>query len=131
MSEPTADAASDLRAEQNCALVFVKPAALTAACVAHVRERLKAEHLIILRDREVDGGTIEADGLIDRHYYSASSKALSIQPANIVNVDANAFTEVFGGSWQEAVAAGSVVNAAVALAAQPGLTPAGLEAWSS
>jgi hypothetical protein len=60
---------------RNSAFVFIKPHANTAEVRQLVRASLAAKHVVVVREGELSGETIDKDRLIDQHYYAIASKA--------------------------------------------------------
>jgi hypothetical protein len=58
----------------NSAFVFIKPHANTASTVALVKKTFGARGIRILSEGEITGEKIDADMLIDQHYYAIASK---------------------------------------------------------
>ena len=100
---------------KNSAFVFVKPAANTAATQALVKEVFAAKSISIVSEGEIDAATIDANKLIDQHYYAIASKATLTAPKDLP-VPADKFKAKFGVEWTEALAENVVCNAAEACA---------------
>jgi hypothetical protein len=56
------------------------------------------------------GEQIDADKLIDQHYYAIASKATILKPHQL-NVPVEKFKKQFGLDWQTALDSGKVMNA--------------------
>jgi hypothetical protein len=67
----------------NCAFVFVKPHANTAATQRLVSEMITARGINILTEGELTGEQIDAGMLIDQHYYAIASKATLLKPEQL------------------------------------------------
>jgi len=94
----------------NSAFVFIKPHANTASTVALVKKTFGARGIRILSEGEITGEKIDADMLIDQHYYAIASKATLVKPKDLP-VPADKFKAKFGLDWTTALANGKVFNA--------------------
>jgi len=74
------------------------------------KEALLAKGFTLLEEGTLTGAEIDADKLIDNHYYSIASKATILKPSEL-NVPADKFEGQFGLSWEDALAGGRVFNA--------------------
>ena len=97
MSQPIAEKSS-VPTTLNSAFVFVKPQANTALTQNLVRTKLIDANITILSEKDIDGPTIDANKLIDQHYYAIASKA-TILPASEIPVPADKFEAEFGEAW--------------------------------
>lgn len=95
---------------KNSAFVFVKPHANTEATQKMVREKLLANGIEILTEKDIDGSTIDQKKLIDQHYYAIASKA-TILSADKIPVPEDKFEESFGEKWSEVLKEGRAANA--------------------
>lgn len=94
----------------NSAFVFVKPQANTEATQNLVRAKLIEAGITIISECEVTGEKIDADKLIDQHYYAIASKA-TILPASEIPVPDDKFEETFGEKWTDVLKDGRACNA--------------------
>jgi len=95
---------------KNRAFLFIKPHAATDATVALVAETLAARGVRIVAQGTLDGPTIDANRLIDQHYYSIASKATLQEPKELA-VPPDAFEEFFKVPWAQALKTRRAVNA--------------------
>eukprot|EP00941_MAST-03F_sp_MAST-3F-sp1_P002346 g2346.t1 len=112
------DRVSDLQVQlsgkTNQAFVFIKPhAAASEATKKMVRDHLKANEVRITAEGTLDAATIDAEMLIDSHYGSIASKAMTIDPKDLVvpQKGQDGFEEMMGESWSSALEQGKVLNA--------------------
>jgi ribosomal protein L12E/L44/L45/RPP1/RPP2 len=100
-------------ATKNSAFLFLKPHAANAACAALLEECLTKAGITITGKGELAGPKIEADKLIDNHYYAIANKAALTLPKDLNPPAAKQeeFNTTFGISWPDALAAGNVYNA--------------------
>jgi len=94
----------------NSAFVFVKPHANNAKVQEKVREMLTAAKVEIKSEGDIAGTKIDADKLIDQHYYAIASKATLLDPKDM-SVPADKFEEFFGEKWEDVLSAGKAANA--------------------
>jgi nucleoside diphosphate kinase len=97
----------------NAAFVFVKPHACNDAVVSLVRKTFAEKGIRVTSERKINGAEIDSRSLIDNHYGAIAAKALKIEPADL-NVPAKGkaqFEQMFGLTWDDALAAGRVYNA--------------------
>lgn len=95
---------------QNSAFVFIKPTANNKAVQDKVSATLQAKGCKILQEGDFDGAKIDADMLIDQHYYAIASKATILEPKDIP-VPNEKFQGHFNLSWEDALKSGNVYNA--------------------
>ena len=94
------------------AFLFLKPHAATPAAQALVEGELKERKMTVLGQGVLDGKTIDAKKLVDRHYYSIASKATLLAPLDLpMAAHKGKFKDKFGVEWDAALSAGSVFNA--------------------
>jgi len=108
MSKSTSTVAT--AATPNSAFVFVKPHANTASTQNLVRTKLLDAKITILSEKDISGPTIDADKLIDQHYYAIASKA-TILPASDIPVPTDKFEQEFGEAWDVVLKEGRAANA--------------------
>jgi nucleoside diphosphate kinase len=98
---------------RNTALIFIKPHAVTEEAVPFIEEFLGKGKIILLEKSTMDAEEIRRNEIVDRHYFAIAHTAVHRTPAEYaMTADArNAFEEAFGVSWDDAVAAGRVLNA--------------------
>jgi len=98
---------------KNQAFVFIKPHAVTDAVKALVSERFSKDGFSIVSQGELTGPQIDEGKLIDNHYYSIAAKATLSKPADLNPPAAKqqAFAELNGLTWKEALDQGLVFNA--------------------
>jgi cytidylate kinase len=121
----------------NQAFLFIKPHACIESVgknvVALVEKGLAAAQIKITAKGTLDAQTIDEKMLIDTHYGAIASKAVVLQPNELVVSDkaqAN-FKKNFGISWSEALNKGMVFNA-MGACAKLGLDAKGIEAqWKT
>lgn len=102
--------ASDVSGLLNSAFVFVKPQANTPSTRELVQKKLTDAGIKILSELDIDGESIDKNGLIDQHYYSIASKA-TILPAHQIPVPDDKFESSFGESWKTVVKESRACNA--------------------
>jgi len=95
---------------KNTAFVFIKPHANNAKTQQYVKDALVARGITILEEGDFTGPQIDADKLIDQHYYAIASKATLLKPTELP-VPAEKFESNFGLSWETALAENRVFNA--------------------
>jgi len=95
---------------QNAAFVFIKPHAVTDKVKALAKAGLEKHGIKIVKEGSITAEVIDKQKLIDQHYYSIASKATMLKPAEL-NVPEEKFHDQFGMPWNDAVAAGKVLNA--------------------
>jgi len=120
-----------LSGKTNSAFVFIKPHACKGnpgEVEAVVENGLAKAGIRITGKGEISAETIDEKQLIDNHYGAIASKAVVLKPneLNVPDKGKAAFQEMFGESWQDALAAGNVYNAKDG-AAKLGVDGAGLE----
>lgn len=124
-----------LAGKTNSAFLFIKPHACHGieGKVEEVVEESLRQHGIRVLDKGVMAAeTIDKNMHIDTHYGAIASKAVKLQPSELVVPDKGKaeFEKMFGESWDSAVKAGKVYNAMDG-AKKLGLDAAGLnEKWS-
>ena len=91
------------------AFVFAKPHANTSAVLEMIAEKFAEQGIEVLTEGEIDGPTIDAEKLIDQHYYAIASKA-TITTASQLPVPAAKFAETFGEDWSTVCADGRCFN---------------------
>ncbi|KAL3916518.1 MAG: hypothetical protein SGPRY_006785 [Prymnesium sp.] len=101
----------------NRALVFLKPHAATDACHAFLRAHLSSAGIALLSAGTTHAQEIEQRGLIDAHYGSLASAAMSTEPADLRISPAarEAFVKAYGVEWEDTL--GSIIRNDKALAA--------------
>eukprot|EP00440_Ansanella_granifera_P016125 gb/GFBE01017515.1/.p1 GENE.gb/GFBE01017515.1/~~gb/GFBE01017515.1/.p1 ORF type:complete len:421 (+),score=131.88 gb/GFBE01017515.1/:1-1263(+) len=115
------------------AFVFVKPHACTEETLNLVKEQLSVNGIYVLSEGFIAAEDIDAKGLIDAHYGAIASKAVKQKPAELtVQPEAkDKFAQMFGLSWEDALASGKVFNAMDA-AEVLGVAPDGIGAkWAT
>ena len=113
----------------NSAFVFIKPHANTPAAQKMVSGELKRRGVKIIKEGELSGEQIDADMLIDQHYYAIASKATLLKPETLP-VPKQKFKDSFGLEWEDALNQGLVFNA-IDACKYLGIDGAGLDAiWS-
>jgi nucleoside diphosphate kinase len=123
-----------LSGKTNSAFVFIKPHACKGTpgkVEAAVEEHLKKAGIRITGKGEMPAETIDKNMHIDTHYGAIASKAVKLQPKelNVPDKGKAQFKQMFGESWEDAIAAGKVYNAKDG-AAKLGVDGAGLnEKW--
>jgi len=95
---------------KNCAFVFVKPHAVTTKTLALVSKEFAERGVRVLAEGEVSAERVDADGLVDRHYYAIASKATLIE-AEALNVPEDKFRKAYGVEWADVAASGRAMNA--------------------
>jgi len=98
----------------NCAFVFIKPhAASSEKAAALVAEVFKAQNINVLSEGDIEGKEIEAQQLIDNHYYAIANKASLSKPADLSPTEKaqEDFKAKFGITWPDALEKGKVRNA--------------------
>ena len=93
----------------NTAFVFVKPHAVTPETLSLVSATLTGSGLRITREGEVTAERIDADQLVDRHYYAIASKATLLDAAAL-NVPEEKFRKAYGVEWSDVLARGLALN---------------------
>jgi len=94
----------------NYAFIFVKPhAAKNDDVRALVKKHLEAAGVTILSTGEFLAEKIDAENLVDVHYYSIASKAVLLKP-NELAVPKRKFQDFFKISWEEALEKGLCYN---------------------
>lgn len=99
---------------KNAAIVFIKPHAVTSAVEELVRKQLAANGITIMSNGKINAETIDEKKLIDKHYGAIASRALEQTPNQLSPQD-NAkalFSDTFGQTWEQALAAGLLFNSA-------------------
>jgi len=98
----------------NTALLFIKPHAVNGEVKKLVTEKLGEHGIKIVKTGDIAAEKIDKEGLIDKHYGAIASRAMRDKPADLVVQDQSkeAFSKVFGTSWQDALDKGLVYNAA-------------------
>jgi len=120
----------------NSAFVFVKPHACKGTpgkVEAVVEESFRNAGVRVLDSGEMTAEVIDKNKHIDTHYGAIASKAVLLKPSelNVPDKGKAGFQKMFGESWDDALAAGKVYNAADG-AAKLGLDGAGLNAkWGT
>ena len=95
---------------RNSAFLFIKPHANTAATRALVRQKCASHGISVLTEGSLAGEKIDAEKLIDQHYYAIASKATILKPADLA-VPVERFEKKFGISWAAALESSSAFNA--------------------
>jgi hypothetical protein len=98
-----------------------------------VEEKFRASGIRITGKGEMTAEQIDQNMYIDTHYGAIASKAVTLQPKelNVPDKGKHEFEQLFGESWDSAVAAGKVYNAKDA-ATKLGLDAAGMNTkWSA
>lgn len=112
------------------AFVFVKPHANTPGVVQLVKKKFNETGIVVLDEGEITGEKIDAEKLIDQHYYAIASKATIMKPAQL-NVPTAKFKETFGEEWGAVLAAGKAFNA-IDACAELGITEEEIDAaWGA
>ena len=93
----------------NTAFVFVKPHAVTPETLEVVQTELTRAGMRITSEGEVSAETIDANQLVDRHYYAIASKA-TLLDAERLNVPEEKFRKAYGVSWSDVLERGLAMN---------------------
>jgi len=106
-----------LSGKTNSAFVFIKPHACKGKpgkVEEIVEESFRKNGIRILGSGEMLAETIDQNKHIDTHYGAIASKAVLLKPSelNVPDKGKAQFQDMFGESWDDAVAAGKVYNAA-------------------
>eukprot|EP00397_Hematodinium_sp_SG-2012_P020628 GEMP01021265.1.p1 GENE.GEMP01021265.1~~GEMP01021265.1.p1 ORF type:complete len:443 (+),score=126.96 GEMP01021265.1:108-1436(+) len=96
---------------KNCALVFLKPHAVTDKAKECVKKKMQEHDIAILKEGSIAAEDIDKKKLIDQHYYAIASKATLLKPTQL-KVPKDKFKEFFGIEWDQANKEGKVFNAA-------------------
>uniref|UniRef100_A0A7S1D1X2 Nucleoside-diphosphate kinase n=1 Tax=Cyclophora tenuis TaxID=216820 RepID=A0A7S1D1X2_CYCTE len=121
-----------LSGKTNSAFVFIKPHACKGSSPEKVQELLEstlAENGIRVTGKgTMLAETIDKNMHIDTHYGAIASKAVKLQPKELIvpQKGKDGFEKMFGEKWDDAVAAGKVYNAKDG-AAKLGVDGAGLD----
>jgi hypothetical protein len=124
-----------LSGKTNSAFLFIKPHACKGKpgkVEALVEDSLKKHGIRITGKGEMKAEVIDEKMHIDTHYGAIASKAVKLQPKELIVPDKGkaAFEKMFGESWDDAVKAGKVYNAKDG-AAKLGTDAAGMNTiWS-
>ena len=94
----------------NRAFVFIKPHAVTVKVKKEVAAVLEAKGCSIVSEGSISSEAIDADKLVDQHYYAIASKATILKPKEL-NVDKTKFKEQFGVEWEDVLGSGKAYNA--------------------
>lgn len=105
-----------LSGKTNSAFLFIKPHACKGTpgkVESLVENSLKKHGIRITGKGEMKAEVIDKKMHIDTHYGAIASKAVKLQPKELVVPDKGkaAFAKMFGESWDDAVKAGKVYNA--------------------
>merc|ERR1712187_95005 len=95
---------------KNEAFVFVKPHAVNEKVVELVKAKLADAQITVTGDGSISAEQIDADKLIDTHYYAIASKAVLKKPHEL-NVPTDKFKNKFNVEWQDCLDQGIVFNA--------------------
>lgn len=95
---------------QNRAFVFIKPHAVTEQVKYFVRQHLTEKGIVIAGEGAIDAAKIDANMLVDKHYYAIASKATLLKPDKMP-VPADKFKDNFGLEWNEVLSSGRALNA--------------------
>lgn len=100
----------------NSAFVFIKPHAVTPKTKALVKEMLAKSGIKVTGEGSLNAKTIDEEMLIDTHYGAIASKAVKKLPSelNVQPKKQEEFKQMFGISWEDALAQGKVYNAKAA-----------------
>jgi nucleoside diphosphate kinase len=129
------DLQAQLSGKTNSAFVFIKPHACKGApgkVEDLVESKFAAAGIRVTGKGEMTAETIDEKMHIDTHYGAIASKAVKLQPKELVVPDKGQaqFEKMFGEKWADAVAAGKVYNAKDG-AAKLGVDAAGMnDLWS-
>ena len=98
---------------RNTALIFIKPHAVTDRAVEFTEEFLGRGGILLLDKSVMSAEEILREDIVDRHYFAIAHTAVHRTPAEYVmsGYARDAFEEAFDVSWDDAVAAGRVLNA--------------------
>jgi len=98
---------------KNTAFVFIKPHAVTEPTKEFVKAKLAKAGITVTSEGALDSKTIDEKKLIDQHYYSIAQKATLLKPKDLNPPAAKTakFAEMFGMTWEQALADGLVYNA--------------------
>jgi hypothetical protein len=100
-----------MEACDNSAFVFVKPHANTSqACRDLVRSILTSHKISIIDEGEISAERIDAERLIDQHYYAIGSKAVLLRPSEL-DIPNDKFEAVFHLPWSAVLAQNLAYNA--------------------
>ena len=104
-----------LSGKTNSAFVFVKPHAAGKGGKVEklVEERLKDSGIRVTGNGVITAESIDKNMFIDKHYGAIASKAVVLKPSelNVPEKGKKQFQEMFGMSWEDAIAQGKVYNA--------------------
>uniref|UniRef100_A0A7S3YIL4 Uncharacterized protein n=1 Tax=Lotharella globosa TaxID=91324 RepID=A0A7S3YIL4_9EUKA len=106
----------EVTAVKNMAFVFVKPHANNEAVQKLVKDKFAESKISITKEGKIDGSVIDKKLLIDNHYYSIANKAKLTKPKDLAVPESGKkkFEEKFGLTWEAAIKANMVMNAAEA-----------------
>ena len=98
---------------KNRALVFIKPHAMTERTIRFTEEFLDRHGLSVTARGVLTAERIDADAIVDRHYFAIASTAVVTSPASYTISDEakRRFEDAFGESWDSALSAGKIKNA--------------------
>ncbi len=104
-----------LSGKTNSAFVFVKPHAAGKGGKVEdlVESKLKESGIRITGHGVITAESIDENMFIDKHYGAIASKAVVLKPSelNVPEKGKKQFEEMFGMSWDDAIAKGKVYNA--------------------
>ena len=105
-----------LSGKTNSAFVFVKPHAAGKSgekVERLVEDRLKSAGIRVTGNGVITAESIDKNMFIDKHYGAIASKAVVLKPSelNVPEKGKKQFQEMFGMSWEDAIAQGKVYNA--------------------
>lgn len=106
-----------LSGKTNSAFVFIKPHACKGSKPGSVEQvledTLKENGIRITNKGTILAETIDKNMYIDTHYGAIASKAVKLKPSelNVPDKGKQQFEQMFGESWDAAIAAGKVYNA--------------------
>ena len=95
------------------AYVFLKPHAVTEPAKKLVSSSFAKAGITVYKEGTLGAAQIEADKLIDNHYYAIANKASLTKPKDLnpPQPKQDEFEKKFGISWKAALAKGIVYNA--------------------
>jgi len=135
LEQQVADLQVQLSGKTNSAFVFIKPHATKGTpgkVESLVEDSFAKAGIRVTGKGEMSAETIDKKMHIDTHYGAIASKAVKLQPKELIVPDKGKaqFEKMFGEKWDDVVAAGKVYNANDG-AAKLGVDGAGLnDKWS-
>ncbi len=111
---------------RNQAFAFIKPHAMKSQAVAtYIGDVFEDGDVHVTFKKTFTGSEMEAGGLIDRHFASVSRASLidDVSKLGVSDSGKEIFKDSFNVSWDDAVAAGKVVNSTKARVRLEGMSP--------